>query len=68
VANIAAEMMSILFDVSEGSARELHRLDLDLESGILADLGDEIDHHALDAVGLGVEEREGARRSGSSPP
>jgi hypothetical protein len=38
---------------------ELHRLDLDLETGISADLGDEINHQALNAVGLGVEEGEG---------
>src|SRR5262249_10938308 len=30
-----------------------------LEAGILADLPDEIDHHAFDGVGLGVEEGEG---------
>ncbi|MGY4430602.1 hypothetical protein ACVWWO_003079 [Bradyrhizobium sp. F1.13.1] len=39
--------------------RERHRLDLHVEAGILADLGDEIDHDALDGVGLGVEEGEG---------
>jgi len=38
---------------------ELHRLDLHGKAGVLADLGDEIDHDALDAVGLGVEEGEG---------
>ena len=39
--------------------RELHRLDLHVEAGILADFGDEVDHDALDRIGLGVEEGEG---------
>ncbi len=38
---------------------KLHWLDLHLKTGILADLGDEVDHHALNAVALGIEEGEG---------
>jgi hypothetical protein len=44
--------------VSDGDqGGELHALDLDLEAGLLADLLDQVDHHALDRAGLGVEER-----------
>jgi hypothetical protein len=41
---------------------ELHRLNLHGKAGVLGDLGDEIDHDALNAVGLGVEEGEGHAR------
>jgi len=58
VANIAAEMMSILFDVSEGISAENCIGSIWTWKPDPCRLGDEIDHHTLDAV-LGIEEREG---------
>jgi hypothetical protein len=37
---------------------ERRRLHVDLEARIVADRRDEIDHRALDRIGLDVEERE----------
>jgi len=53
VANIAAEMMSILLDVSEGiSVENCIGSIWTWKPASLQNLGDEIDHHTLDGVGL----------------